>query len=134
MSTSPLSNDLRKRVINAVDNGMSCRSAAKQFGIAPSTAIRWVDRWRRTDSYEALPQGGDRHSWRIEQYAGDILARVKEIPDITLFELIDWLREEHDFKTSYGAIWRFLDRHDLTYKKNGARKRTTTAGRAEAAP
>ena len=134
MSTSPLSIDLRERVINAVDNGMPCRSAAKQFGVAPATAIRWVDRWRRTGSYEALPQGGDRHSWRIEHYAGDILARVEETPDITLFELIDWLREDRGFKTSYGAVWRFLDRHGLTYKKNGARKRTAATRRAEAAP
>ena len=40
--TRPLSDDLRRRVVRAVDNGMSRRGAAKRFGIAPSTAIKWV--------------------------------------------------------------------------------------------
>lgn len=117
MTTSPLSTDLRKRLISAVDGGMSCRSAARQFGVAPSTAIKWVDRWRRTGSYEALPQGGDRHSWRIEQYADEVLAQIEATPDITLNELADWLEETHGLKISHVAVWRMLKRHDVTYKK-----------------
>ena len=43
--TRPLSNDLRRRVVRAVvDGGMSRRSAAKRFGVAPSTAIKWGQR------------------------------------------------------------------------------------------
>ena len=30
-----------------VDGGMSRRGAAKGFGIAPATAIKWVSAWRR---------------------------------------------------------------------------------------
>ena len=37
--TRPLSDDLRRRVVRAVDDGMSRRGAAKRFG---STAIKWV--------------------------------------------------------------------------------------------
>ena len=44
--TRPLSDDLRRRVVTAVDDGMSRRGAAKRFGIAPSTAIKWVRTWR----------------------------------------------------------------------------------------
>ena len=40
--TRPLSDDLRRRVVRAVDDGMSRRGAAKRFGIGPSTAIKWV--------------------------------------------------------------------------------------------
>ena len=40
--TQPLSDDLRRRVVAAVDGGMSRRAAAKRFGIAVSTAIKWV--------------------------------------------------------------------------------------------
>ena len=39
--TRPLSDDLRRRVVTAVDDGMSRRGAARRFGIAPSTAIKW---------------------------------------------------------------------------------------------
>ena len=42
-----LSNDLRKRVLAAVDGGMSCRQAAERFGVSAASAIRWHDRRRR---------------------------------------------------------------------------------------
>ncbi len=35
--------DLRHRLVVAVEDGMSRRSAAKRFGVSPSTAIRWVN-------------------------------------------------------------------------------------------
>jgi len=47
--TRPRPNDLRQRVILAVEAGVSCRTAANRFGIAPSTAIKWMDRYRRHD-------------------------------------------------------------------------------------
>ena len=39
--TRPLSNDIRERLVVAVDGGMTRRSAAKRFGVAASTAIKW---------------------------------------------------------------------------------------------
>jgi integrase len=38
----PYSLDLRKRVVSAIEGGMSRNQAAKQFGIAISTAIGWM--------------------------------------------------------------------------------------------
>ena len=49
----PLSMDLRTRLLAAIDAGMSCRSAAVRFGVAPSTAIRWQAR-RRTPRRDRL--------------------------------------------------------------------------------
>ncbi|WP_282188974.1 hypothetical protein [Azospirillum aestuarii] len=40
--TAPFSLDLREWRIAAVEGGRSCRSAAKRFGVVPSTAIKWV--------------------------------------------------------------------------------------------
>jgi transposase len=40
------SNDLRERVVKALAAGASARSAALRFGVAPSSAIKWVARWR----------------------------------------------------------------------------------------
>jgi transposase len=37
----PYSLDLRKRVVAAIEGGMSRNQAAKQFGVAISTAIGW---------------------------------------------------------------------------------------------
>ena len=36
--------DLRKRVVAAIEGGMSRNQAAKQFGVANSTAIGWMQR------------------------------------------------------------------------------------------
>ena len=87
----PYSNDLRARVVRAVDEGASCRAAAARFGVAVSTAIKWVQRWRRTGSVRPQPQGGDNRSRRLEAHAAEILALVGETPDITLAEIADHL-------------------------------------------
>ena len=36
-----LSQDLRDRVVAAIDDGLSCRAAAGRFGVSVSSAIRW---------------------------------------------------------------------------------------------
>ncbi len=123
----PLSNDLRARLISAVEGGMSRRSAAKRFGVAASTAIKWVDRWRRTGNVGPRPQGGDRRSRRIEAHAEEILALVEEIPDITLGELAEHLDELHGLTVAQSTVWRLLDRHGMTFKKNRARERATAS-------
>ncbi len=125
--TRPLSNDLRTRLISAVEDGMSRRSAARRFGIAASTAIKWVDRWRRTGDVGPRPQGGDRRSHRIEAYWQEILALVEELPDITLAEIAAHLDEAHGLKVAQSTIWRLLDRHGMSFKKNRARERATAS-------
>ena len=53
------STDLRERVVAAVERGgLSCHQAAAQFGVGISTAILWVQRFRRTGSVEPDKIGG----------------------------------------------------------------------------
>jgi transposase len=111
-----LSLDLRERVVAAVSNGMSRRQAAERFGVSAASAIRWCTRERETGSAASRPRGGDRWSGRIEAQAGLIMSLVDETCDITLVELQAKLSEQgHRF--SIGALWRFFDRHDITWKK-----------------
>ena len=124
--TKPLSEDLRRRLVLAVDGGMSRRSAARRFGVAASTAIKWTDQWHREGHVRAGAQGGDRRSHRIEAHAEEILALIEEQPDMTLVELAAHLDEAHGLKVVPCTVWRLLDRHGLTFKKNRARQRTAT--------
>ena len=128
-----LSEDLRSRLIAAVDGGMSRRAAAERFGVAAASAVRWVQAWRTSGTTRAKPQGGDKRSHRIEAFRDIILAAVEAQVDITLVELADMLRREHGAAFAASTVWRFLDRHDMTVKKNRARQRAGTARRRRAA-
>ena len=125
--TKSLSKDLRERVVSAVEGGMTRRSAAKRFGVAPSTAIKWVDRWCRTGDIGPRPRGGDHRSHRIEAYAEEILALIVGTPDTTLAELAEHLEETHGVVVAQSTIWRLLDRRGMTFKKNRARERATAS-------
>ena len=93
------------------------RGAAKRFGIAPSTAIKWVRVWRLTGSYRPRAQGGDNRSHRIEARAGVVLALLEETPDMTLSEIAAHLESEHGLRVSQSTVWRFFHRRGNTFKK-----------------
>ena len=118
-----LSNDLRRRVVGTVESGASCHEAAARFGVGVSSAIRWVRAWRDTGSVSAKSQGGDRRSARIEAHGAFLLAAVGRRVDITLAELQALLREQ-GAPVGIGTLWRFFDRHGISFKKNRARRRT----------
>ncbi len=124
--TRPLSQDLRSRLIAVVADGVSCNAAAERFGVAVATAVRWVRAWRVHGRMTALPQGGDLRSHHIEAYRDVILAAIEVEVDITLVELAELLRRQHDAAFAPSTVWRFLDRHGLTFKK----KRRTPASRS----
>jgi transposase len=119
----PLSEDLRIRVVRAVEGGMSRRAAAERFGVSPASAVRFVSEWRERGATKAKPQGGDQRSHRIEAYREVILGAIKTKPDLTLTEIADMLKSERGASFAPSSIWRFLDRHAVTFKKNRARSR-----------
>ncbi len=123
----PYSNDLRERVVRAVEDGASCRQAAARFGVAASTAIKWLQRWRQSGSPAPRPQGGDNRSQRIEAHAAEILALVQKTPDITLAEIVAHLDARHGLVVAPSTVWRLLDRHGMSFKKNRARQRAGSA-------
>lgn len=125
--TRAYSDDLRRRVIKAVEAGASCRQAAKRYEIGESTAIRWVARWRSTGSAAPQPQGGDRRSHRIEVHAALILGAVDEKGDITLSELAERVRAETGARFGIGTLWRFFRRRGVTVKKRRAMQSSRSA-------
>jgi len=121
----PYSEDLRKRVVGVVDGGLSRRQAAALFDVGISTVVHWVRRWRETGSVAAKPMGGD-HRSRLSRERTWILERIEAVPDLTLEELRDELKQR-GVSVGYGTVWRFFAREDITVKKNRAGGRTRTA-------
>jgi transposase len=119
----PLSEDLRIRVIRAVEGGMSRRAAAERFGVSPASAVRFVRDWRESGATSAKPQGGDQRSHRIEAHREVILGAIQAKPDLTLTEIADMLASKLGASFAPSSIWRFLDRHAITFKKSRARRR-----------
>ena len=119
----PLSEDLRVRIIAAVEGGLSRRAAADRFGVSPSSAVRFVREWRDSGVTRAKGPGGDQRSQRIEAHGERILSAIEAKPDLTLVEIAEMLKREQDASFAPSSIWRFLDRHAMTFKKNRARSR-----------
>ena len=90
---------------------------------APSTAIRWIERWATTGSVAALPGTGHDRS-PLEAHRQWLLDLVAAEPDLTLEEIRARLESEKRLKTGTTSVWRFYERHDITFKKNSARRRT----------
>lgn len=111
-----LSLDLRRRVVDAIKRGVSCRQAAERFGVSASSAIRWYSRLKEQGNIAPQKQGGDRKSGRIEAQAGFIPSQVAETPDITLAELREKLKTR-GLGVGIGTLWRFFDRRRITFKK-----------------
>lgn len=115
----PLSMDLRSRALAAIDEAMSCRAAAKRFGVAPSTVIRWHDQRRRVGHYAPKRQGGDMRSGRIEAHRDTIMACYETRKDITLDELRRELTGA-GLTVAISTLHRFFERHGITRKKRPA--------------
>lgn len=124
--TRSLSEDLRMRVVEAVEAGASRRRAAARFGVGVSSAIRWVQVWRDRGDVRARPQGGDRRSQRIEAQAAFLLEQIERTPDVTLAELQALLRDR-GVPVGIGTLWRFFDRRGISFKKNRTRRRAGQA-------
>ena len=125
----PLSVDLRSRLVSAVAGGLSRRAAAERFGVSAATGVRWVNASNTTGTLEAKPQGGDMRSHHIEAFGPVILAAIEAQKDISLVELAELLRSQHGASFAASTVWRFLDRHGMTLKKNVARSRAGAARR-----
>lgn len=121
--TRPLSNDLRERVVAAVSAGDSCRAVAARFGVAVSSVVKWSQRQRRTGSVSPGKMGG--HCKPVlEPHRDFIIERIEQTSHLTLHKLKDELAAR-GVEVSHNAVWTFLRREGLRFKKNSVRARAS---------
>jgi transposase len=121
------SEDLRIRLVRYVEGGVSARSAAKVFGVSESSAIKWMQRWRRQKSVAPNPVRGHRRRL-LDSHADWLLEQIEIKTDITLVEIQAGLRKR-GVRVSLWTIWSFYDRHDFSFKKKRFRQRAGSSRR-----
>ena len=110
-----LSRDLRLRVVQAFETGMSARQAGLRFGVSASTAVRWVSR-ARDGELEPRPMG-NRGGSRLDA-CGDVIIDLVELrKDITLNEMVIFLDEEHGVEIGRSQLSNWLRKQGYTFKK-----------------
>lgn len=121
--TRAISNDLRKRVIRAVDGGLSIRGAAKRYDVSASFAVKLVQRWRETGGYEALPRGGNRRPTLSgeETYLHELMAHHS---DWSEKEMAAHLLKARGIRLHASNVGHFIRKLGYSCKKNSARIRT----------
>ena len=123
--------DMRERVIARVASGGSRREAAEHYDVSASTAVTWMKCFDETGRSAAKPRGGSISP--LEEYADFLLTLVAEQPDLTLDDVVFAMRKRR-IAGSRTAVWRFFERHKITFKKKpargGARARGRSAGTA----
>jgi putative transposase len=131
--TRPYSMDLRERVVAAVEQeGLSRNKAAARFGVAVSTAIGWVRRYRATGSAAPLKMGGYKPRTLRGEHAAWLIARCKE-KDFTISQLVDELFEVRALKVDRRSVWEFLHGEGLSFKKKSVRQGAGSPRRRAAA-
>jgi transposase len=113
---TPLSMDLRIRVLAAAGQGLSHREVGERFGVSAASVVRWRALQREQGEARARPMGGDRRSERIEAHKDTILAILEAKSDIAIKELRGALCER-GVVVGYGTIRRFFAPHAITRKK-----------------
>src|SRR5438309_3274466 len=94
----PCSLDLRERVVAAVEvEGMSRNQAAARFGVAASSAIKWVARFRATGSAAPAKMGGHKPKTLRGEHAEWLIARCRAA-DFTISQLVDELARMRGLK------------------------------------
>ena len=120
---APYSNDLRERVVASVEQeGLSRHQAAARFGVAISTAVKWVRRHRETGSVAPGRMGGHRPKKIQGEHRAWLVARIESGEDFTLRGLVAEMAER-GLKVDYRTMWDFVHAEKLSFKKNRARQR-----------
>ena len=118
----PCSLDLRERVVAAVEQeGMSRNQAAARFGVAPSSAIKWVARFRATGSAAPARMGGHKPRTLRGEHAEWLIARCREA-EFTISQLVDELAQARGLKVDRRSVWEFLHAEGLSFKKKPVRQ------------
>lgn len=126
------SQDLRERVLRALERGERPTAIARRFEVSRMWVHRVRERWQKGGVRCSLPMGGHRRS-RLAALEPLVRSWIEQKADLTLAETCARLAER-GVTIQVPALWHQLDKWGLTFKKNPARQRASARRRAAGAP
>lgn len=130
MNGRAYSQDLRDRVMAAVDAGDPVRGVAKRFEVSAAYVYKALIRRRMTGEVGARTERG-RPPRKLTRHEGAIAAFLNANPDATLADVRRHLAERHAVPVSIHAVWSTVRRLGLTLKKSPAGGRAGPARRRQ---
>jgi transposase len=132
MPVRAYSQDLRERVLRALERGDRPSEIARRFEVSRVWVYQVRNRWRKEGQRSSLPIGGHHRSC-IAGSESQVRDWIAAEPDLTLAEICERLAEQ-GIRIKVPALWHQLDKWDLTLKKNPARQRARAGRRATGTP
>jgi transposase len=121
------SEDLRKKIVEAVERGMPKIEAARTFGVGISSVKRYVATYRQGRSLAPKKRPGSKP--KLGEGARKLLeADLEERPTATLPQRREFLRRACGAKVSDSTISRMLGRLGWTRKKDRWERQNATSG------
>jgi transposase len=108
--------------------------AAERYAVSTAALERWLRRQRETGQCAAAPHAGG-PARKLAGLTEVIRAAIEEMPDITLAELCEQVRQDHGVSSSRSMMCREVARLDLPVKKsrstpvNGTRPKSSSNAR-----
>ena len=125
------SQDLRDRVLWALDRGERPTAIARRLEVSRVWIYQVRGREQKTGQRSSFQIGGHRRS-RIAEMEPVLRGWIEKEPGLSLTELCERLVGQ-GVTIKIGALWHQLNKWNLTFKKNPARQRARTRGRAAGA-
>ena len=115
------SDDLRSRVLSDILSGMSCRSVARKYQV--SHYFTNSLKHRHAAGLSTSRPRINNHRSKLRHYHTALLGYIDKEDDITLSDMQDYL-SGLGVNLSINAIWSYLKKQNISYKKNSCRKGT----------
>jgi transposase len=128
----PYSQDLRDRVLAAIDGGAKVYAIAPVFEVSVSYIYKALTR-RRTTGDATAHKSGAAPQLKLTGHEEALRRQLADHPDMTLAELQAWLAAERGVRASIGCLWNTLSRLGLSLKKS-QRGRPSRTGRTSPRP
>lgn len=119
VSGQAYSDDLRARVLGAVDRGGRVYEIAPLFEVSVSYIYKALAR-RRLHGIDTALQRTGRPGRKLDRHLEALAAHVAANPDATLAELVAWSARERGVSVCIATMWATVEALDLSVKKRPA--------------